>query len=174
MDRLRAKPSITSLPERRWRSGRRRKSGDQFYCTSTSRVAELTSRYLLHAETYYTKNGTATSQLTIVKLTIGVLLDRYAHLEVREFGPLSLIACQEAFVATRLSRGEVNRRVWQAPRWTMGATQESTPSNRDLVTPRQEPTQQGERDLRQREHHNHIRICHVIKHLGMVWRERPE
>jgi integrase len=74
-------------------------------------VAELASRYLLHAETYYTKNGKATSQLTIIKLTIGVLLDRYAYLEAREFGPLSLIACQEAFVSKGLSRGEVNRRV---------------------------------------------------------------
>jgi hypothetical protein len=74
-------------------------------------VAELASRYLLHVETYYTKNGKATSQLTIIRLTIGVLLDRHAYLEAREFGPLSLIACQEALVSEGLSRGEVNRRV---------------------------------------------------------------
>jgi hypothetical protein len=74
-------------------------------------VAELVARYLLHAETYYTKNGTATSQLTIVKLTADVLLDRHAYLEVRELGPLALMDCQDALVATGLSRNEVNRRV---------------------------------------------------------------
>jgi integrase len=74
-------------------------------------VAELASRYLLHAETYYTKRGSHTSQLAIIKLTIGVLLDRHAFLEVKDFGPLSLRGCQDAFVARGLSRNEVNRRV---------------------------------------------------------------
>jgi hypothetical protein len=74
-------------------------------------IAELAARYLVHAETYYTKHGVATSQLTIVKLTLDVLPRRHAYLEVREFGPLALKGCQDAFVESGLSRGEVNRRV---------------------------------------------------------------
>ncbi len=74
-------------------------------------IAELAARYLTHAETYYTKNGIATSQLTIIKIVVGVLLSRHAHLVAAEFGPLALIGCRDHFVTQGLCRNEVNRRV---------------------------------------------------------------
>ena len=77
-------------------------------CHVVLTVAELVARYLLHVEIYYTKNGSATSQLTIVKLTADVLPDRHTSLEVREFGTRSLMGLPGSLGRERYipSRGE--------------------------------------------------------------------
>ena len=74
-------------------------------------VAELAAKYLPYAESYYTKQGVATSQTAIIKLATNVLLAKFSHLEARKFGPLGLRACQDQLVAQGLSRSEVNRRI---------------------------------------------------------------
>jgi hypothetical protein len=46
-------------------------------------VAELAAKYLPYAETYYTKQGVATSQTAIIRLATNVLLGKFSHLEAR-------------------------------------------------------------------------------------------
>ena len=54
------------------------------------RVKELAIRFLKHCEGYYVKNGVATSQVRLVRLSLAVLNDLFAHPFARDFGPLAL------------------------------------------------------------------------------------
>jgi hypothetical protein len=46
-------------------------------------VAELAAKYLPYSETYYTKQGVATSQTAIIRFATNVLLAKFSHLEAR-------------------------------------------------------------------------------------------
>jgi len=74
-------------------------------------VDELAAKYNPYAESYYTKQGVATSQTAIIKLATNVVLAKFSHLEARKFGPLALRACQDELVTKGLARNEVNRRI---------------------------------------------------------------
>ena len=74
-------------------------------------VAELAAKYLPYAESYYTKQGVATSHTTaIVKLAMKVLLAKFSHLEVGDLVPLAFACAKtswwhEVFAGAR-STGE--------------------------------------------------------------------
>ena len=83
-------------------------------------ITELCVRYYRHCEQYYVKNGEVTNQVRMIRLSLKVLRSLYGQTLAKDFGPLSLEACQVEFVRQGLSRGEVNRRVSlikQAVRW---------------------------------------------------------
>jgi integrase len=73
-------------------------------------VAEILVQYIAHVECYYRKHGEATNQVTIIKLSLRVLRQKFGDLEAKEFGPKALKACREEFVRLGLCRNEVNRR----------------------------------------------------------------
>jgi hypothetical protein len=68
------------------------------------------SHFPPYSESYYTKQGVATSQSAIIRLATKVLLAKFSHLETRKIGPLALQAWQDELVAQGLARTEVNRR----------------------------------------------------------------
>jgi hypothetical protein len=76
----------------------------------TLTIDELCLGYYRHAEKYYRKNGKKTSQVLLIRLSLDVLKRLYAHTLAKDFGPLSLRACQAEFVREGLARRECNRR----------------------------------------------------------------
>ena len=83
-------------------------------------MTEVCVRYYRHCEQYYVKNGEATNQVRMIRLSLKVLRSLYGSTLAKDFGPLALEACQAEFVRQGLSRREVNRRVSlikQAIRW---------------------------------------------------------
>jgi integrase len=93
-------------------------------------ITQLCARYYRHCETYYTKNGVATNQARMIRISLKVLRRLYGSTLAKDFGPLSLKACQVEFVGDGLSRREVNRRVSlikQAFQW--GTANELLPGN---------------------------------------------
>jgi site-specific recombinase XerD len=84
------------------------------------RVNKLALSFLRHCENYYVKNGTVTSQVRLVRLSLAVLNRLFAHTLAADFGPLALETCQAEFVRQGLCRNECNRRtklIRQAFRW---------------------------------------------------------
>jgi integrase len=84
------------------------------------RINELALSDFRHCENYYVKNGVATSQVGLVRLSLAVLNRLFGHTLVRDFGPLALETCQAEFVRQGLCRNECNRRtklIRQAFRW---------------------------------------------------------
>jgi integrase len=63
------------------------------------------------ADGYYVKNGKPTSQVLTIKSSVRVPKERCAHLEAVKFGPIVLRVSRIAFVAQRMARSEVKRRV---------------------------------------------------------------
>jgi integrase len=83
-------------------------------------ITELAVAYYRHCEDYYVKNGKATNQVRMIRLSLKVLRELYGATLVKDFGPLKLEACQAELIRQGLSRREVNRRVQlirQAFRW---------------------------------------------------------
>lgn len=63
-------------------------------------VAELCSRFMRHAETYYRKpGGTPTSEICTFRSAIRVLTHIYSETPVSDFGPRALKAVREAMIA---------------------------------------------------------------------------
>ena len=73
-------------------------------------ITEVCARYDRHCQEYYVKNGVATNQVRMIRLSLHVLKKLYGSILAKDFGPLALEACQAAFVQRGLSRREVNRR----------------------------------------------------------------
>ena len=75
-------------------------------------VNELILRFVTHAATYYRRpDGTATTELSEYRRTLGVLRDLYGRTPAAAFGPLSLKAVREKMITSGLCRGVINQRV---------------------------------------------------------------
>jgi integrase len=61
-------------------------------------VNELALAYWRHVETYYVKEGRATSEQTVIKHALRFLKTLYGHTPARDFGPLALKAVRKAMV----------------------------------------------------------------------------
>lgn len=74
-------------------------------------VAELVSRYRLHARAYYVKGGRTTSEVYIVTAATQFLLSSHSGLPADAFSVGDLRVVRDAMVATGQSRQTVNRYV---------------------------------------------------------------
>ncbi len=75
-------------------------------------VAELLGVYLDYAEQHYRHpDGTPTSQITVVKLTIKTFRELYADKPVSDFGPLCVKIARQKWIQEGRSRAECNRQV---------------------------------------------------------------
>jgi integrase len=85
-------------------AGRRSVSG------SDTTINELMVDYIHHADAYYVKDGQATSEAGLVRLSLRVLKNLYGHTQAKDFGPLALKVVRQGYVDAGLCRNEVNRR----------------------------------------------------------------
>ena len=73
-------------------------------------ISEIIVRYIPHVESYYRKHGKPTGQISIIRLSLRVLREKFGHLEATSFGPKALKQCRAEFIRQGLCRNEVNRR----------------------------------------------------------------
>jgi integrase len=76
---------------------------------SDLRISELILAYWCHVETYYVKDGQPTTEAGVIRQAIKVVRELYGHTPAKDFGPLSLRACQDAMIAKGWSRESINR-----------------------------------------------------------------
>jgi integrase len=91
--------------------------------TADLNVNKLILAYWHFAETYYSKEGKPTKELTCMREAIRPLRRLYGHTRAGEFGPKALKAVRQHMVDGGLSRGVVNRRVGRIKRvfkWAVG------------------------------------------------------
>jgi integrase len=67
-------------------------------------INELALAYWRHAETYYVKDGRATSEQTVIKYALRFLKNLCGHTPARDFGPLALKAVREAMIKQPIVR----------------------------------------------------------------------
>jgi hypothetical protein len=72
-------------------------------------VAQLILAYVRHAETYYTKGGRQTSQLSNVQMAMRPAKELYGHVYAKDFGPIALEACRQKLINRGLTRSTINR-----------------------------------------------------------------
>ena len=83
-------------------------------------VKHVIAGYWKHAEVYYRKNGSPTSELSVLRLALRYLNELYGLEAAAEFGPLKLKACREEMIDAGLRRSTINgyvSRIKQAFRW---------------------------------------------------------
>lgn len=73
-------------------------------------INELMEDYVPHVEAYYVKGGKQTSEVSLIKESLRVLKRLYGDTPARDFGPLALKSCRQAFIDQGLCRNECNRR----------------------------------------------------------------
>lgn len=71
-------------------------------------VAELIAAYWRHAGSYYTKDGTPTSEQSLIKLAMRPLRRLYGTTFASDFGPLALKAVRQAMIDNDGCRTTVN------------------------------------------------------------------
>jgi integrase len=76
---------------------------------SDLRVSELILAYWHHVESYYVKDGEPTTEVCVSRQVLKVVKEIYGHTLAKDFGPLSLKACQDAMVNRGWSRKSINR-----------------------------------------------------------------
>ncbi len=75
-------------------------------------VVELVASYLQHAQTYYRDtDGNPTSELSALKLPLGVLVRLYGRTPAATFGPLSMEAVRNDMIAKGWGRASINSHV---------------------------------------------------------------
>ena len=75
-------------------------------------IVELVASYLQHAQTYYRDtDGNPTSELSALKLPLGVLVRLYGRTPAATFGPLSMEAVRNDMIAKGWSRASINSHV---------------------------------------------------------------
>jgi hypothetical protein len=50
-------------------------------------VSKILVRYIPHVESYYKKHGEPTGQVSLIRLSLRVLREKFGHLEATVFGP---------------------------------------------------------------------------------------
>src|SRR5437870_4087544 len=61
-------------------------------------ITELCDGYYRHCERYYVKDGQATNQVRMIRLSLEILRSLYGTTLAKDFGPLALRACQAEFI----------------------------------------------------------------------------
>jgi integrase len=75
-------------------------------------VAELTSKYLVHARSYYVKAGRPTTEYGNIFRALTPLLEQFGYELVTAFSPLKLMKLQDDLVSEgKIIRDQVNRRI---------------------------------------------------------------
>ena len=93
-------------------------------------VAELVQQYLKHAETWYTKDGAATSQLDRIRGALGRVVQADGNTPAARYGPKLLKATREGMISAGWSRGYINQSIGcvkRAFRWSV--SEELIPSS---------------------------------------------
>jgi integrase len=76
---------------------------------SDLRVSELILVYFRYVQGYYLKDGELTTEVGVIRQVLKVVRELYGHTLAKDFGPLSLKACQDAMIARGWSRKSINR-----------------------------------------------------------------
>ena len=71
-------------------------------------ITELCAAYLEWASGYYVKNGRATSQVDVIRMSLRALRNLYGSSEAGKFGPLAFEALQTSLVDEGRTRSYVN------------------------------------------------------------------
>lgn len=79
-------------------------------------IAELLSRYLKHAKTYYRKDGKQTSEVAGMKAAIRPLKGLYARTNAADFGPLALKAVRQRMIDAGWARATINQAIGRIKR----------------------------------------------------------
>jgi integrase len=90
---------------------------------------ELILLYWRHVQAYYVKDGKPTTEVCVIRQVLKVVRELYGHTLAKDFGPLSMKACQDAMVGRGWSRKSINRqaiRIRAMFKW--GAGRELLPS----------------------------------------------
>ena len=75
-------------------------------------IVELTAAYMQHAATYYRDaDGNPTSELSALKLPLGVLVRLYGRTPAAAFGPLAMEAVRNEMIAKGWGRASINAHV---------------------------------------------------------------
>ena len=91
-------------------------------------LMELCAVYWDFAKGYYVKNGKPTDELPGTKTALRILKETYGKTAVNEFGPISLMAVQDAFVKKGHCRRYVNQNVGRIKRmFKWGVSRELVP-----------------------------------------------
>jgi integrase len=91
-------------------------------------VTELAADAIEYALTYYVKNGKPTDEVECLKSAIRPLVELYAELPAKDFGPKSLMAYRDHLVKAGLTRGWVNSTVGRIKRiFAWAVVQEKIP-----------------------------------------------
>ena len=72
-------------------------------------INELILAYWQHVETYYVKDGEPTTEVCVIRQVLKVVRELYGRTPAKDFGPLSMKACQDAMVGRGWSRKSINR-----------------------------------------------------------------
>jgi integrase len=92
--------------------------------TNEITVVELIARYWGHVESYYRKpNGTPTSEVRNIKLTLRPLKELYGSTPAAEFGPLALKAVREKMIEKGWCRKGINQGIGRIKRMFRWATE---------------------------------------------------
>lgn len=86
-------------------------------------VNELLLAYLLHARSYYVKDGEPTSEVRNIGLALRPVRQTYGHTLAKAFGPLALKTIRKQMIDSGICRNEVNKRVRhviRAFKWAVG------------------------------------------------------
>lgn len=91
-------------------------------------VAELAAAYLRHARAYYVKNGRPTNEFGNISSALGLVLEKHGAELVTSFGPRALKAIRAEWVAAKLVRSSINKRVDRVRRmFAWGVAEELVP-----------------------------------------------
>jgi integrase len=101
-------------------NGRQQLAGNQ----ADLSVAELLTRYLRHAKSYYRKDGKQTSEYGGIKASIRPLKELYARTDAAAFGPLGLKAVRGRLVEAGWARGTINQAIGRIKRMFRWAVSE--------------------------------------------------
>lgn len=74
-------------------------------------IRQLVQSYHQHAESYYRKQGQATTEVGTIKQVTAYLLRMFGSLPASDFGPAELKAVRQAMVDHGLARGHINKQV---------------------------------------------------------------
>jgi hypothetical protein len=113
-------------------------------------IAELSLGYYRYCERYYVKNGRATNQVRMIRLSLRVLRRLYGGTPAKDFGPLSIRGCPAEFIFNQpMSCPHPGDSSWQtrstAPGLcvTLGLRPNSSPRQKDLSAQMEAPTPYG-------------------------------
>jgi len=74
-------------------------------------VDELALLYIVHAEQYYRKNGSPTSEVGCIRAALRIVVTRFGTCRIRDFGPSKLKQVRQAMIDGGFVRDSINKNV---------------------------------------------------------------